>query len=171
MGTARRMGITMATATRTAMTETVSLSALYRLMAFLSPAFPVGAFTYSHGLEQVIEAGGRDVLVLKHCLEQIDPAAGPLQLVSRQSEGRTRGVAEAAVHAGFHVGRRRAVDVLGEVGHRTAQALVRLHGALGVVARLRFLDREALFALVQRILFGGLSHTLAPLRVNVKPVV
>lgn len=40
------------------MTEPVSLQALYRLMAFLSPAFPIGAFTYSHGLEQVIEAGG-----------------------------------------------------------------------------------------------------------------
>ena len=39
------------------MSETVSLAALYRLLAFLSPAFPVGAFTYSHGLEQVIEDG------------------------------------------------------------------------------------------------------------------
>lgn len=41
----------------TAMTDTVSLPALYRLMTFLSPGFPVGAFTYSHGLEQVVEAG------------------------------------------------------------------------------------------------------------------
>jgi len=41
----------------TAMTEPVSLSALYRLMTFLSPAFPVGAFTYSHGLEQVVDEG------------------------------------------------------------------------------------------------------------------
>lgn len=53
----------MATARHTAMiitmtTETgVSAAALYRLMAFLSPAFPVGAYTYSHGLEQVIEDG------------------------------------------------------------------------------------------------------------------
>ncbi|MCK7614465.1 urease accessory protein UreF [Roseibium sp. CAU 1639] len=39
------------------MTEPVSLSALYRLMTFLSPGFPVGAFTYSHGLEQVVESG------------------------------------------------------------------------------------------------------------------
>jgi urease accessory protein len=38
-------------------TESVSLASLYRLLAFLSPAFPVGAFTYSHGLEQVIEEG------------------------------------------------------------------------------------------------------------------
>jgi urease accessory protein len=32
-------------------------AALFRLMTWLSPAFPVGAFTYSHGLEQVIEDG------------------------------------------------------------------------------------------------------------------
>jgi len=31
--------------------------ALYRLLTFLSPAFPVGAFSYSHGLEKVIEDG------------------------------------------------------------------------------------------------------------------
>ncbi|MEP3045342.1 MAG: urease accessory protein UreF [Roseibium sp.] len=46
------------TITVTVMTETVSQSALYRLLTFLSPAFPIGAFTYSHGLEQVIEDGG-----------------------------------------------------------------------------------------------------------------
>ncbi|WP_305986646.1 urease accessory protein UreF [Roseibium sp. MMSF_3544] len=39
------------------MTDSISASALYRLMTFLSPAFPIGAFTYSHGLEQVIERG------------------------------------------------------------------------------------------------------------------
>jgi urease accessory protein len=31
---------------------------LVRLMTWLSPAFPVGAFSYSHGLEWVVEAGG-----------------------------------------------------------------------------------------------------------------
>lgn len=30
---------------------------LYRLMTWLSPAFPVGAFTYSHGLEWAVEDG------------------------------------------------------------------------------------------------------------------
>jgi urease accessory protein len=30
---------------------------LYKLAAWLSPAYPVGAFTYSHGLEWAIEAG------------------------------------------------------------------------------------------------------------------
>jgi len=32
-------------------------AALYRLLAWLSPAFPVGAFSYSSGLEWAVEAG------------------------------------------------------------------------------------------------------------------
>lgn len=32
-------------------------AALYRLLAWLSPGFPIGAFGYSHGLEAVAEAG------------------------------------------------------------------------------------------------------------------
>lgn len=40
------------------MMQSVSQPALNRLLTFFSPAFPVGAFTYSHGLEQVIDAGG-----------------------------------------------------------------------------------------------------------------
>src|SRR5207249_4952345 len=35
----------------------ISTSALYRLMAWLSPAYPVGAFSYSGGLEWAVEAG------------------------------------------------------------------------------------------------------------------
>ncbi len=34
-----------------------SSPALYRLMAWLSPAYPVGAFSYSSGLEWAVEAG------------------------------------------------------------------------------------------------------------------
>lgn len=30
---------------------------LYRLMSWLSPSYPVGAFSYSHGVEQAVEAG------------------------------------------------------------------------------------------------------------------
>lgn len=32
-------------------------AALYRLLAWFSPGYPVGAYTYSHGLEQAVEAG------------------------------------------------------------------------------------------------------------------
>ncbi len=41
-------------------------AALYRLMSWLSPSFPVGAFTYSHGIEYAVEGGllnDRDALV------------------------------------------------------------------------------------------------------------
>jgi urease accessory protein len=37
--------------------EPVDAAALYRLMAWLSPSFPVGAFSYSSGLEWAVEAG------------------------------------------------------------------------------------------------------------------
>lgn len=32
-------------------------AALYRLLAWLSPAYPIGAYTYSHGLETAVEDG------------------------------------------------------------------------------------------------------------------
>ena len=37
--------------------ETCEPAALYRLMSWLSPAYPVGAFSYSGGLEWAVEAG------------------------------------------------------------------------------------------------------------------
>jgi urease accessory protein len=38
-------------------TEPRRAAALYRLLAWLSPGFPVGAFSYSHGLEAAVTAG------------------------------------------------------------------------------------------------------------------
>jgi urease accessory protein len=35
----------------------VNAAALYRLLAWLSPSYPIGAFSYSHGLEAAIDAG------------------------------------------------------------------------------------------------------------------
>ncbi len=46
----------MATITDMIMTITTD-AALYRLMTWLSPAYPLGAFSYSHGLEYAVEAG------------------------------------------------------------------------------------------------------------------
>ena len=54
MATAAPMGMTMMMITITA---TVMTEARYRLMTWLSPAYPVGAFSYSHGLEHAVEAG------------------------------------------------------------------------------------------------------------------
>ena len=46
--------------------ETGSGGSLYRLLAWLSPAYPIGAFSYSHGVETAVEEGlirNRDSLV------------------------------------------------------------------------------------------------------------
>jgi urease accessory protein len=39
------------------MTHALSDAAFYRLMTFMSPSYPTGAYTYSHGLEAAVEAG------------------------------------------------------------------------------------------------------------------
>src|SRR5213082_2509474 len=41
----------------TTMAERRASGALYRLLAWLSPSFPTGAFSYSHGLEAAAAAG------------------------------------------------------------------------------------------------------------------
>lgn len=55
---ANRTPIRTATAAiTTTMTDQPSNIALLRLMAWLSPAFPVGGFSYSHGLERAVHDG------------------------------------------------------------------------------------------------------------------
>jgi urease accessory protein len=49
--------ITTTTVITITMTEQLSTGALLRLMAWLSPAFPVGGFSYSHGLERAAHDG------------------------------------------------------------------------------------------------------------------
>jgi urease accessory protein len=51
--------------------------ALYRLMAWLSPAYPVGAFSYSSGIEWAVESGDiRDAKTLKRWLAVIITEGG-----------------------------------------------------------------------------------------------
>ena len=38
-------------------TVMIENDALYRLLSWLSPSYPVGAFSYSHGLEHAVERG------------------------------------------------------------------------------------------------------------------
>ena len=38
-------------------TKTAMADPLYRLLAWLSPAYPIGAFSYSHGVETAVEEG------------------------------------------------------------------------------------------------------------------
>jgi len=47
----------LASAPGAAALDTGEAAALYRLMTWLSPAFPVGAFSYSSGIEWAVEAG------------------------------------------------------------------------------------------------------------------
>ncbi len=49
----RRAAIITTMMTMTTLTD----SGLYRLLAWLSPSFPVGAFSYSHGIEAALESG------------------------------------------------------------------------------------------------------------------
>jgi urease accessory protein len=52
-------------------------AALYRLMAWLSPSYPVGAFSYSNGLEWAVEAGDvTDAASLQSWLEVLLVAGG-----------------------------------------------------------------------------------------------
>jgi urease accessory protein len=56
----------MTTAMAATTTTATDPAALARLLAWLSPAYPVGAFSYSHGLEAAVEEGAvtrRDALV------------------------------------------------------------------------------------------------------------
>ena len=66
MGITTTITIIIMAATTITMTEPTSGgAALLRLMAWLSPAFPVGGFSYSHGLERAVHDGhisGRDDL-------------------------------------------------------------------------------------------------------------
>ena len=48
---------TIITTMTTTITTTTEQAALWRLLLWASPAFPVGAFAHSHGLEWAVEAG------------------------------------------------------------------------------------------------------------------
>ena len=95
--------------------------ALHRLMAWLSPSFPVGAFSYSHGLEWAIEdgtvtgaaaleawigdilqhgAGRSDAILFAHAMAAIDDAA------------RLRDVVDLA--AALHPGAERRLEALSQ---------------------------------------------------------
>ena len=61
--------------------------ALYRLLAWLSPAYPIGAFSYSHGVETAVEEG---------FIKDRASLAGWLQSVLADGTGRVDGALFAA---------------------------------------------------------------------------
>jgi urease accessory protein len=58
-------------------------AAVYRLMAWLSPGYPVGAFAYSHGLERLVEDGA---------VADAETLCGWVRGVLRHGAGRTDAV-------------------------------------------------------------------------------
>ncbi len=73
----------------------VGIHALTRLLAWLSPSFPVGGFSYSHGIEAAVEQGlVRDRASLTVWLDGI----------LRHGAGRTDGMLFAAVHRAVRTG-------------------------------------------------------------------
>jgi urease accessory protein len=81
------MGTIMATGTTTI--TTVTDSDLFRLMAWTSPAYPVGGFSYSHGIEMAVEEG--------RLRKQADLVAY-IASVLRQGAGRVDAVLFAHAH-------------------------------------------------------------------------
>ena len=81
--------------------------ALYRLMAWLSPAYPVGAFSYSSGIEWAVESGDiTDAETLRQWLEVVLTEGGGFcdavffahahRAISANNESALRDVAELA---------------------------------------------------------------------------
>jgi urease accessory protein len=93
-------------------------AALYRLMTWLSPAFPVGAFAYSSGIEWAVEAGDiTDAATLQDWLSSLLEAGGfcdgvflahAHRATSRSDDAKLREVAELA--AAFAPSRERHLE-------------------------------------------------------------
>ncbi|WP_370540543.1 urease accessory protein UreF [Azospirillum sp. INR13] len=82
---------------RTDVGDSVSTHALTRLLAWLSPSFPVGGFSYSHGIEAAVEQGlVRDRATMIVWLDGI----------LRHGAGRTDGMLFAAAHRAVRSGGR-----------------------------------------------------------------
>ncbi len=107
---------------RTKSAAPLAAAALYRLMAWLSPAYPVGAFSYSSGIEWAVEAGDiKDAETLRAWLTVMLGEGG--------------GFCDAV----FFVNAHRAVAANDDVGLRTVAELA----AAFVPSKERFLETTA----------------------------
>ncbi|MBC9179898.1 urease accessory protein UreF [Roseomonas ludipueritiae] len=81
-------------------------AALARLLSWLSPAYPVGAYTYSHGLERAVEDGAvRDRATL------VDYVTAVLEA----GAGRIDGALLAAAHGAAAAGEDAALDTVADL--------------------------------------------------------
>lgn len=99
----------------TTTTTTTDSAALTRLLSWLSPAFPVGGFAYSHGLEWAMEAG--DVR---------DPAALSDWIAALLAHGSGRTDAILLAHAHRAASDGAALDALAETARALAPGRERL---------------------------------------------
>ena len=82
-------------------------AALYRLMTWLSPSFPVGAFSYSSGIEWAVEAGDiTDAASLRDWLAA---------MLTRRLRLLRRGVSGADASRRIRAGRRRGLREIAEL--------------------------------------------------------
>ena len=52
--------------------ETMTPRGLYQLLSWMSPGFPIGAYSYSHGIEFAVENGQvTDEETLRHWIEGV----------------------------------------------------------------------------------------------------
>jgi urease accessory protein len=91
----------------TTTTTITTTEALYRLLSWLSPAYPVGAYTYSHGLETAVEEGA---------VRDRDGLVDYVSTALRDGAGRVDGALLAAAHRAMAAGRATALDGVAELG-------------------------------------------------------
>jgi urease accessory protein len=84
-----------------------ALQALYRLLTWLSPAYPVGAYTYSHGLEAAVEAGS---------VAKRDGLIAYVSAALRLGAGRVDGALLVAAHRAMVKGDDKALDEVAALG-------------------------------------------------------
>ncbi len=107
MATVILTATTMGIITTITMTETSRRdAALYRLLAWMSPSFPVGAFTYSHGLEWAVE---------ESTVTEAESLRAWISDVMRYGSGRSDAILLARVHEAFLAGDLSAVREMAEL--------------------------------------------------------
>jgi urease accessory protein len=79
----------------------IDAASLQRLLSWLSPAYPVGAYTYSHGLERAVEDGA---------VRDRDGLVAYLRAVLEAGAGRIDGALLAAAHRAADAGEDAALD-------------------------------------------------------------
>ncbi len=80
---------------RTTIMPQVTTAELYRLLTWLSPAYPVGAYSYSHGLEYAVEAG-----LVSDCAGLARYVATALEHGAGRTDAALLGAAWNAAHRG-----------------------------------------------------------------------